>query len=252
MTIHSDNTTMGNGFVLMHRCIKQHWIWSNPKYFQWWLDLIMEANFADKQILVGRKPTTPKRGQLIASLSWLMEELGITNRRTLIGFLKLLEEHDMIKRVTKHNVTIITICNYDKYQIPLPLEDSQGSSNTATTFATTFATASATTFATENNKGNKENKVDTPTTSKDVASPKGTKTKSQEEKERELDKRRNEFYNSLIPFVDTYGKVMIREFYNYWTEMNKSHTKMKFELCRTWETPRRLVTWSKNNDQWKK
>ncbi len=36
-------------------------------------------------------------------------------------------------------------------------------------------------------------------------------------------------------------------FIDYWTEMNKSRTKMAYELKRTWDTKRRLQTWIRND-----
>lgn len=61
-------------------------------------------------------------------------------------------------------------------------------------------------------------------------------------------KREKDFENSLIPFVSSRGGVyeptMIRAFFNYWTEKNKSGTKMRFELEKTWETSKRLQTWA--------
>lgn len=38
------------------------------------------------------------------------------------------------------------------------------------------------------------------------------------------------------------------KFIDYWSEPNKSKTKMKFELERTWDTKRRLRTWTENSD----
>lgn len=57
-------------------------------------------------------------------------------------------------------------------------------------------------------------------------------------------KRQKEFYNSLRPYVERYGKDMIRAFYDYWTEPNRSGSKMKFELQRTWDLALRLGTWA--------
>ena len=57
--------------------------------------------------------------------------------------------------------------------------------------------------------------------------------------------RKEEFYNSLIPYVEMYGKDMVRDFFDYWSEMNKSETKMRFEQQPTWETPKRLAKWAK-------
>ena len=60
--------------------------------------------------------------------------------------------------------------------------------------------------------------------------------------------REKAFEKSLIPFVSsrggTYEPTMIRAFFNYWTEKNKSGTKMRFELEKTWETAKRLQTWA--------
>lgn len=57
-------------------------------------------------------------------------------------------------------------------------------------------------------------------------------------------KRRDVFYQSLIPYVERYGKEMIRAFFDYWSELNKSETKMKFETNQTWEVAKRLATWA--------
>lgn len=66
-------------------------------------------------------------------------------------------------------------------------------------------------------------------------------------KEQEMKSREREFYNMLVPFVKTYGREMIREFFDYWSEPNKSHSKMRFEQERTWDLTRRLQTWEKRS-----
>ena len=79
--------------------------------------------------------------------------------------------------------------------------------------------------------------------------PQPKKPKTKEEILKETEARRQKFYNSLIPFVQTYGKAMVRAFYDYWSELNKSCTKMKWELCQTWELDKRLATWEKKDSQ---
>ena len=37
---------------------------------------------------------------------------------------------------------------------------------------------------------------------------------------------------------------MIRAFFDYWSELNKSETKMRYELEKTWELSKRLATWA--------
>lgn len=64
-----------------------------------------------------------------------------------------------------------------------------------------------------------------------------------------FDKRKTDFYNSLVPYVEEYGKEMIRAFFDYWSEANKSRTKMRCELEKTWEVKRRLVTWASRDNR---
>ena len=64
-----------------------------------------------------------------------------------------------------------------------------------------------------------------------------------------LEGRKEDFYNTLIPFVAKYGKEMVRAFFDYWSEPNKSNSKMRFELERTWDLSRRLGTWASRDNQ---
>jgi hypothetical protein len=62
-----------------------------------------------------------------------------------------------------------------------------------------------------------------------------------------IEERKLKFASTLKPFLDKYGKEMIRAFYDHWTEPNKSNTKFRQELEKTWGLEKRLNTW-KNND----
>ena len=62
-------------------------------------------------------------------------------------------------------------------------------------------------------------------------------------------KRLENFYNEV--FVCDYPRETLTNFYEYWTEQNKSK-KMKFELCKTWNTKLRLKTWVRNSKKWDK
>lgn len=59
--------------------------------------------------------------------------------------------------------------------------------------------------------------------------------------------RQSAFYNKIAVFKDLYPKETLREFYEYWIEPNKSKTKMRFELERTWDLSLRLKKWASNN-----
>jgi len=43
---------------------------------------------------------------------------------------------------------------------------------------------------------------------------------------------------------------MIEKFISYWTELNRSKTKMRFELEKTFEISKRLATWSARDNQY--
>lgn len=62
-----------------------------------------------------------------------------------------------------------------------------------------------------------------------------------------LDERRQTFIDSLTPFIPTYGMEMINAFADYWTEPNRSCSRMRFELQRTWSLPLRLATWARHD-----
>ena len=47
--------------------------------------------------------------------------------------------------------------------------------------------------------------------------------------------------------MEQYGKALIREFFDYWTEHNENGKKMRFEKEKTFEISRRLARWKKND-----
>ena len=60
--------------------------------------------------------------------------------------------------------------------------------------------------------------------------------------------RRLKFINDVSLF--DYDKKIKDGFCDYWTEPNKSKTKMKFELNQTWSTNLRLKNWAANQKKW--
>lgn len=87
----------------------------------------------------------------------------------------------------------------------------------------------------------RESRKETPPTkvpSKEI--PTGEKSFKQLTKE--------EFYETLKPFVKEFGKQTLRDFFDYWTEPNPSG-KMKFQLESTWSPKGRLSTWKRNEEK---
>ena len=59
------------------------------------------------------------------------------------------------------------------------------------------------------------------------------------------------FYEQVHQVTDI-AEDILNEFIDYWTEPNKSKTKMRFELQKTWDLNRRLQTWIKNEKKFNK
>jgi len=65
-----------------------------------------------------------------------------------------------------------------------------------------------------------------------------------------ISNRKNDFVFEVLTF--NYDESILNGFIDYWTEPNKSNTKMKFELNKTWKTELRLKTWATNQKKWDK
>lgn len=63
----------------------------------------------------------------------------------------------------------------------------------------------------------------------------------------DLEKRQTAFYETLKIHLPTYGKDLLRKFYDYWREPNKSKTRMRFEQEKTWDLKLRLQRWASND-----
>ena len=67
-----------------------------------------------------------------------------------------------------------------------------------------------------------------------------------------IKKREIKFKSEVFEYLEKYSEEMLNKFCNYWTELNKSKTKMRFELERVFEISKRLATWSSRDNNFKK
>ena len=74
------------------------------------------------------------------------------------------------------------------------------------------------------------------------------------EKREELLKKREEEFRQLVFENDPlkYPQTMLQKFCDYWTEKNKSGTKMRWELQQTFEIRKRLATWTSKDNEFNK
>ena len=64
---------------------------------------------------------------------------------------------------------------------------------------------------------------------------------------RKLEARRQAFIEELRKYQGKYSNDLLNMFFTYWSEANKSFTKMRFEMQKTFQIDLRLKTWY-NND----
>jgi len=67
-----------------------------------------------------------------------------------------------------------------------------------------------------------------------------------------IEDRKLKFASTLKPFLSKYSKEMLKDFYGYWTEPNKSNTRFRQETEKNWSLERRLTTWSGNDKKFTK
>jgi DNA replication protein DnaD len=106
------------GWILLFRSIRDSWIW-NKKPFdpaRAWIDLILDANHDDGKVFTGANLIKVKRGQDWVSVRSLAERWGWSKDRVR-KFLKTLESDSMLRINTTPFGTLLTVVNYDNFQI---------------------------------------------------------------------------------------------------------------------------------------
>jgi len=60
------------------------------------------------------------------------------------------------------------------------------------------------------------------------------------------------FKKEVDQLSESYPNSMLEDFFDYWSEKNKSGTKMRWELQKTWEIGKRLKNWDKRSSVFSK
>lgn len=104
------------GWVKLYRSIQDHWVWDNPVYLKWWLDLILMANHKKNEVLVNGKIEVIDVGERLTSEVKLAERWEV-DRKTVRKFLNLLEKEGMISvRKSRQKGTTYKVSKYKDYQ----------------------------------------------------------------------------------------------------------------------------------------
>lgn len=108
---------MGRGYIKLERDAIEHPVFARAAFseFQAWVWLLAEANWCLKKRRLGRYIVDLTRGEVAASVRFLAEK-WLWDRSKVERFLKRLKTEEMIETRLATGISIITICNYDKYQ----------------------------------------------------------------------------------------------------------------------------------------
>lgn len=192
-----------------------------------------------------------KNGQIVTSYRKIAALSGMSFQRVRTAMKMLLETQVVTQVVTQHSTQVATILTITF------LRSCANTKKVANTSSNTSANTSSNTPRAYKNdilfnhsiEEDKEEKK--PTTivvgkeKPDVAVATTLSTGLS------IEERQVRFYDTLRPYVSKYSAEMLRAFYDYWSEPNRSMTKMRMELEKTWSLSMRLATWHKRDEEHK-
>lgn len=106
-----------SNWIKLNRKIWDNFVWNfeKPQYALAWIDMLLLANYKDKQVMFGGKVETIQRGSFVTSMVKLAERWDM-NRKTVKSFLDTLQADGMITYTTTKRRTTVFITNYLLYQ----------------------------------------------------------------------------------------------------------------------------------------
>lgn len=107
-----------DGWISLHRRIKDNWVWKDKPFSkgQAWIDILLMVNHDDNKVPLGNDLITVERGSRITSIRQLCDKWGWSNTK-VTNFLALLKKDGMIDYKSDTKKTLITVVNYNDYQL---------------------------------------------------------------------------------------------------------------------------------------
>jgi hypothetical protein len=108
---------MGNGFILLHRCLEEDELWFLEPFTkaQAWVDLLLLASHCEFTFEIRGNKVSVGRGQLARSERFFQDRWH-WSRNKVRAFFLYLEKVQKIVQQKSRIVSIITIVKYDEYQ----------------------------------------------------------------------------------------------------------------------------------------
>ncbi|MGL6121413.1 MAG: hypothetical protein ACRC0V_13030 [Fusobacteriaceae bacterium] len=270
---------MDLGWIKLHRKIIDNFLYPKKEFsrFEAWIDLLLISNHKPNKIMIKNETFDCMRGQTIRSIETYQKRWSWTAQKVR-SFFELLKKNNMIEIKTNSKTTILTICNYDSYQSEQQTDNKQitNGHQTDNKHLTTnkneknennennekniyigdkkvFLTLDEFSFLKENYNGYTEKAIEYFQNKEKFYNIKILSKWIKEQKRKEIsnDKNPEELYKIWAleikkEFESEYNIDTLRDFVRYWGEWNKNKTKMKWQLQKTFEVNKRLVTWRNN------
>src|SRR5688500_11359869 len=114
----------GHGFFLLARGWMDNKVLAGESFCRRaaWVWLIEHAVFRPASVSVGGVRVDLRRGQLAVSIRYLAAVWRWSVNR-VVRFLGDLETDTMVSTAADTGITVITVCNYEKYQFPVAVAD---------------------------------------------------------------------------------------------------------------------------------
>lgn len=193
-----------SGWIKLHRSMLD-WEWyADHNATRLLVHLLISVNHEDKKW----KGHMIKAGSLAFSWETLSEKIGLSVQEIRTA-MKKLEVSQEVTRYATNKYQVVSLVKWDKLQ-----ENVSQSTGKLTI-----------------NQQDSNRQLTTTKEDKEV-------------KKNSIESREKQFYKNVASFGSYYPKEMLRCFYDYWTEPNKSKTKLRFEMEKTWDLSRRLQTWA--------
>ena len=234
---------MCKGFIMLSRSFFENELWEAKRTYsdaEAWLDLIQLARFEDgeRTIRVGQFEVAEKRGQVAISVRILSERWGRT-QTSVFRLLEKFKRHQMIAIDKVQGVSIISLVNYDKYNMNQRKVNRKTKSSSDDN-----GTVSGTVSGTLTNNDNKNNNNSETSSSEDEK--KALKKRYFVSTKTTVEDRRNDLWEQLQPFIPVYGAELVSDFFAYWSAPDKTGKDRmviddkRIKVFRIWD---RLNTW---------
>ena len=115
---------MAEGWIKIHRQLKDHWLWKSERRLKWWIDILLTVNHSDSKVLIKGNLIECKRGQSIRSLDTWAKDWNVS-KGAVRDFFRLLQSDGMLLTESLQFTTRITICKYEDYQTEINGKETQ-------------------------------------------------------------------------------------------------------------------------------